>query len=613
MISIHSNGQDENSFYVEIPNINNVPVVTHDKNGRRKAYSKTSNSTLNKLINSYKIYGCKKVFIGSKKPSLQNIYLIECNDLKLKDELFLKFKKLYPRVESAYRETFNYPNDYGSTGGYTGTDQDELDYIRAPEAWDITTGSGNIIIGVVDNYFQPNHEDLINTLDVISSNNQPNSSFSNQHGSRVASVAAAETNNGLGMSAIGYDSYIYGGVGRTSVMTELSLLSGVKVLNASWGWDISPQNLPNITSQVYDEIINDRKIVVIAAAGNGQNSGAGDPDDYYIPASYKDVISVSTIGHKNKTWTFSDGIRESFTDSHEYLFNNTAMHSHQHNDSIDIVAPGYAITSVNPSNGVGLNSYHNRVQGTSYSAPIVAGTVALMFDTNYCLDPREIETILKLTAVKIDTLPQNIQYYGKLGAGKLDAYEAVKMAKDMAEPFGTVNVKNRILYRWFYKLETAPYEIKMSNNDVTGNARLKFKARNNIEILSGDYYPSSGGYLDLSIDNTLALNCPTTPTDNYRGSSKKLINNNDTKNNILGREIGFSVFPNPTNDSLNIINNEDLSEISLIDVTGKIVYFIKELNAKELHVKMSNHNSGIYFVKVKTKSGEVKITKIIKD
>ncbi|GAL72662.1 hypothetical protein [Jejuia pallidilutea] len=62
---------------------------------------------------------------------------------------------------------------------------------------------------------------------------------------------------------------------------------------------------------------------------------------------------------------------------------------------------------------------------------MVSGTVALMLDVNYCLDPKEVETILKLTAVKIDTLPQNIQYYGKLGAGKLDAYEAVKMAKDM--------------------------------------------------------------------------------------------------------------------------------------------------------------------------------------
>jgi len=69
-----------------------------------------------------------------------------------------------------------------------------------------------------------------------------------------------------------------------------------------------------------------------------------------------------------------------------------------------------------------------------------------------------------------------LQYYGKLGAGKSDAY-------------GTVEVKDRLFYcNWFYKLVTALFEIKMTNNDVSGTSRLKFIARNNIEILSGDYY-----------------------------------------------------------------------------------------------------------------------------
>ena len=598
--------QENHSFFIEIPDRNNIPIVTYNIKGTRMTYSKTTNSSLNKLLNSYEIYSCKKVFTQSKKSSLQNIYLIECNDLKLMDDLFEKFKQIYPRVENAKGVSLATPNDYSDTGGFLGN-QAELDYIMASETWDLTTGSSDIIIGISDTNFTPEHEDLLNTLS-LEVNVSKNNLNENQHGSRVSSFAAANTNNGKGMASIGYNSYIYAGVGlNPSIMDELSLKENVKVLNASWYTGVY-ESPPTITNSVYDEIVEDRKVVVIAAAGNGENTGTRNPDHYYYPASYKNVISVSSIGHVDKTfWNI-----ETFLDKHEYLEAGLTK-SHQHNDSIDIVAPGYGMVSVNPNNGTGLSNYRTNRSGTSYSAPMVAGTVALMFDVNYCIDPKEVETILKLTAVKIDNLPQNIQYYGKLGAGKIDAYEAVKMAKDMADPFGTVEVKNRILYRpWFYKLETAPYEIKMTNNDVTGGSKLKFKARNNIEILSGDYYPSSGGYIDLSIDATLALDCPQPQLSSRRRNEESL-----TKENYINRVVlennDLLVFPNPTKEMLSIASNEDLDTISISDITGKVVYYIRDINKKELQINMIKFNSGIYFAKIKMKSGKITSEKIIKE
>lgn len=600
--------QESKSFFIEVPNINNVPVITHNKNGTRKTYSKTANSNLNKVINSHKIYTCKRVFANSKKLSLNNIYLIECNNLKLMDELFKNFRQIYPRVENATGTSLAIPNDYSSTGGYLGN-QAELDYIRAPETWDITTGSSDIKIGISDTNFTENHEDFLNTLSVevnVNSNNLNG----NQHGSRVSSFAAANTNNGKGISAIGYDSFIYGGVGlNTSVLDDLSMLPGVKVLNASWFSHTTINGLPRSSfdweKNAIEDIIDERGIVVVAAAGNGQNSSNGDPDKYYWPASYKNVISVSSIGHIDKN--FWD--RQTFLDEHEYL-RAGQIRSHQHNDSIDIVAPGYGMVAAYPNSGSGLSSYIGNREGTSYSAPIVAGTVALMFDVNYCIDPKEVETILKLTAVKIDHLPQNIQYYGKLGAGKLDAYEAVKMAKDMADTYGTVEVKDRILYRpWFYKLETAPYEIKMTNNDVNGGSKLKFKARNNIEILSGDYSPDTGGYIDLSIDSNLDLDCPLPNSSSSSSSSSS------QGANTLGgiNSSRLLVFPNPTANILNIINEEDLSEVTITDITGKMVYYMRDINRKELQINTVKFNSGIYFMKAKMKSGEITSTTIIKD
>ncbi len=593
--------QELKSFFIEIPNKANIPIVTHHLNGVRKSYAKTAKADLNKLINKYKIYSCKRVFTKSKKQSLQHIYLIECDNLDLIDELKDNFKAYYPRIEVLDVQPLGIPDDYGTTGGFI-SEQSELDYIRAPEAWDITTGSKDVIIGVADTHFQPNHEDLLGTLSIEVNVSSNNVNDSKHHGSRVASVAGANTDNTKGISSIGYDSYIYAGVGTyASVLDNLSLLDGVKVLNASWG--TSSSNPPTITPDVYDEIVNDRGVVVIAAAGNGNRNGSGDPNRYFMPASYKDVISVSSIGHTNKTWNFY-GTSEVFTDHHEFLTNGE-IRSHQHNDSIDIVAPGYALLSVSPQDGLDRYAISGQT-GTSYSAPIVAGTVALMFDVNYCIDPKEVETILKLTAVKIDTLPQNIQYFGKLGAGKLDAYEAVKMAKDMAEPFGTVEVKNRILYRpWFYKLVTAPYEIKMTNNDVSGGAKLKFRARNNVEILSGDYKPSSGGYIDLQIDETLALDCDPPPTNTAKVSRGKQYKSFD------GHK-GLTIFPNPTHSFLNVTNRTNLKAISIADITGKVVYMSKVIEAKTFKLDMSKFNTGVYFITIKVETGEHITKKIIK-
>ena len=59
--------QDNPSFYVEIPDNKNIPVVTHNSRGNRIVYSNTKNIALDRLINSYEIYSCNKVFKSSKK------------------------------------------------------------------------------------------------------------------------------------------------------------------------------------------------------------------------------------------------------------------------------------------------------------------------------------------------------------------------------------------------------------------------------------------------------------------------------------------------------------------------------------------------------------------
>ncbi|MFM7594678.1 MAG: T9SS type A sorting domain-containing protein, partial [Flavobacteriales bacterium] len=94
--------------------------------------------------------------------------------------------------------------------------------------------------------------------------------------------------------------------------------------------------------------------------------------------------------------------------------------THQHNSRVDLSAPGYLVNiSDSPVN-------YTVASGSSYAAPLVTGTVALMLSVNPCLDNDEIEQILKGSSVNIDAI--NPAYAGSIGVGRLNAKAAVSMA-----------------------------------------------------------------------------------------------------------------------------------------------------------------------------------------
>ena len=280
----------------------------------------------------------------------------------------------------------------------------------------------------------------------------------------------------------------------------------------------------------------------------------------------------------------------------------------QHNDSVDIVVPAYRLPIIGTW---GTNVYwdsHDQGSwtGTSFSAPIVSGTVGLMFSVNYCLKPKEVESILKLTADNIEDLPENVEFHGRLGGGSLNAFRAVEMANEMALPFGTVNVNDRILYRnWFYKLETAPFEIKMFDNLVTEGAKIKFIARDNIEILSGDYRPDIG-YVDLQINPNLTLNCQT-PSGRFFETKKD-------RNNVMKTSTEIKLYPNPNKGIFEInLGEGKISEISvtIFDVFGKQVYS-SIYNKAQIEINVENLLAGVYLVKLNS-NGINEVLKLIKE
>ena len=372
-------------IWTQMPNIGSLEFDSHEN----RLYS--SNTDLQNLINEYSILSIEYAVPASKKASLKNLVEITCNCDET--ELLVAVSKLptlfvEPEIGPHY-ETLFVPNDYSIVfeNDYA------LNLINAQQAWDITHGDSSIIIAISDQNFYIEHEDIEGKFHFYDTTN-----LSPQgHGTAVAITAAGNTNNSTGKSSIGYNSDL--ALYRMSYNDLLTATyNGYRVINTSWTSGCAPSDyVQNVINEIYEN-----GSIVVAAAGNGGTCGG--PTNLVYPAACNHVISVTSIGS---------------TDNHE-LYAGDPNATHQHNSDIDISAPGLLVPiSMAPG-------YYLVGNGSSFAAPFVSGTIALMLSVDTCLTFEDIETILYTTAVNIDSL--NPQYAGLLGNGRLDAGAAVTMA-----------------------------------------------------------------------------------------------------------------------------------------------------------------------------------------
>jgi hypothetical protein len=332
-------------------------------------------------------------FSYSRNPELKSLYEFSCDNCDIQSVLSklaligISNAELVAKPSPLTEET----NDYDKVFS---TDY-ALDLIGAKEAWKINTGSRTVKIGISDSNFDLDHEELVGKYSAVVPSN--NSDY--LHGTAVATAAAGNTNNSLGKSSIGYncDLMLYP-MSYNSILQ--AAYSGVDVINLSWA---SGCNFNIYQQQAIDEALS-TGMIIVASAGNG--STCGGPSNYVYPASYDGVISVSSIGAN---------------DNHEKTVGNPNT-THQHNDKVDIVAPGYNVPLAFPNNTYGYGN------GTSFASPIVTGTIGLMITEEPNLSNCEVDYILKKSAVNIDSL--NTNYQGLLGEGRLDAGSALNLTRE---------------------------------------------------------------------------------------------------------------------------------------------------------------------------------------
>lgn len=301
------------------------------------------------------------------------------------------------------------------------TDQYGFFQIHAHEAHEIATGKG-VRVAVVDSGLDMGHPEFAGRIpvedryDAVENDNDP-TDMQNGHGTHVAGIIGASTDNGIGMSGIAPDAELIiarsGNRGTHETMNLIKCINfavsrGADVINMSVGLAIETHDKFNNLQALQQRCLHKatrQGATIVSSAGNNQVAGS----PVSLPASLHNVIAVGAVDETETVTNFSN-LRH----------------------YVDVVAPGMMIVSTFPrpltssDDEDGLPVGYAYRPGTSMAAPHVAGVVALMKEVNPGLSPCEVQAILEKTAVDLGIPGKDPQY----GSGLVDAHAAVLAAAD---------------------------------------------------------------------------------------------------------------------------------------------------------------------------------------
>jgi len=346
-----------------------------------------------------------------------------------------------------------------NTGQRGGTADADID---AEDAWDITRGDSSIIIAVIDDGVQIQHEDLQpnqftntgetpgngidddtngyiddvhgwNFYDDTGDTNRPTTS--DGHGTSVAGVAVGRGNNSIGISGVCPNCTLLP-VAKGSTANDhaesfyYAESMGAQILTNSWGYTIGTPATDAVVDAINDVATNGRGGLgcVITFAMTNENVENCDPTSPDISA-IDNVIAVSR----------SD--------------DNDVMDNAGFGDCLEILGPtrretggrgpGQTTTDQTGSDGYGGGDYVDSFGGTSGATPVVAGVAALMLSVDPTLTKDAVRTILIETAEKIDATAAGYDsvtgFSSTHGYGRVNAFLAVSEAAPNVAPVADAN------------------------------------------------------------------------------------------------------------------------------------------------------------------------------
>lgn len=336
---------------------------------------------------------------------------------------------IFASVDLGFAYQWNLKN-IGQRGYVSGLD------IKVEQAWQITEGSEDIKVAVVDDGILTTHFDLAGNVGSgynVFTNSTVTTYYGGEHGTAVAGVISAKKDNQIGISGaapkckvLPIIAYVNETSNDIAAGINAAYLQGADVINCS------------ITTGVYSALVSDaiynavtlgrsgKGSVVVFSSGNSYNSN----EQVQYPATDASVISVGAISGdgKRKLKTFYDA--------------SNRLWSSCYGNQLDVVAPGVYIPSLTVANGIDYNFY-----GTSLAAPHVAGVAALILSKYPDLTYKQVMRAIELGCTKLSSYvySQDGEYpagtrNNEVGYGLVNAYGSLQQAATLHQ----LNIHNSI-------------------------------------------------------------------------------------------------------------------------------------------------------------------------
>lgn len=416
--------------------------------------------------------------------------------------------------------------------------QYHLELIRAPEAWDVTTGSRNVTIAVVDTGVDLDHPDLVgrifrntgeipgngidddgngfiddvNGWDFQNGTNDPNPEPDGvdndgngtpddqvSHGTLVAGLAAATGNDGWGTAGIDWNVKILpiqvfpddGGASVSQVIDgiDYAVLMGADIINLSVGGGYYESFTPAI------ERANNAGILVVAAAGNSGQQFTDFSTSWESPV----CNDGENLGVDN--WVLGVGS----TDRNDLRASFSNYDGSSTRNFVECMAPGegiYGIGFYQPGFPA-FSSYFTTNSGTSFSAPQASGLAALLLAQNPARTPAQLIAAIRNGCDSIDSL--NPGFAGKLGAGRINCARSLgvplapRLPQDVAAADTPDDQGGSITITW----RTSPDD-GAGAESVTAYIILRSRTATDSFSEVGTVGPGATSFVDTSVSDGLA-------------------------------------------------------------------------------------------------------------
>ena len=300
-----------------------------------------------------------------------------------------------------------------------------LQRIGVPRGWQITRGSPDITIAVIDEGVQLDHPDLLlHTQSWNASTDTPNGSPTGNHGTACAGIAAARLDNGAGVSGVAGGSRIMAIATATWADVDIAEAlyfaadNGARVVSMSFGvyetWGVWDFDLIRDALQY----AHDKGLLLIAASGNENGNVAR------FPGSDARTLCVGGCNRSDERKRIGDASSENWWGA-------------SFGPDVDVVAPCLEIPTTDRLAGLGyaVGDYYDRFNGTSAATPHVAGLAALILSVRPSITNVQVRSIIESTCDKIS--PALYPYANVAGKPSGTWHEQVG--------YGRINVERALL------------------------------------------------------------------------------------------------------------------------------------------------------------------------